>query len=173
MPSASLAGTRQRGSLWRVPPNTLGKGTGKGPTRCFFVECLYSRHSAKSEPLPSVNVTLNNVSIAITWRCDSDFSLPRATWHSAKVFVECPIKSTRQRSRCRCTVHRDFFGECHTWKSGCRVFSWLCRVLQALGKAVVSSSVRDTLVSVSTLKQGYPLLLYKSTVPTQLSVVTW
>jgi hypothetical protein len=27
--------------------------------------------------------------------------------------------------------------------------------------------------SVGTLKQGYPLLLYKSTVPTRLSVVTW
>jgi hypothetical protein len=28
-------------------------------------------------------------------------------------------------------------------------------------------------VTVSTLKQGYPLLLYKSTVPTRLSVVAW
>jgi hypothetical protein len=28
--SASQSGTRQRGSLCRVPPNTLGNGTGKG-----------------------------------------------------------------------------------------------------------------------------------------------
>jgi hypothetical protein len=30
LPSASPAGTRQRGSHYRVPPNTLGKGPGKG-----------------------------------------------------------------------------------------------------------------------------------------------
>jgi hypothetical protein len=29
-----------------------------------------------------------------------------------KVFVECAIKSTRQRSRCPCAVRRAFFAEC-------------------------------------------------------------
>jgi hypothetical protein len=57
-----------------------------------------------------------------------------------KVFVECLIKSTRQRSRCRCTVRRALFTKCHTRQSCCRVFIGLCRVLQALSKASDSGS---------------------------------
>jgi hypothetical protein len=33
----------------------LTKDLLKGPTGSFFVECQYCRHSAKSEPLPSVS----------------------------------------------------------------------------------------------------------------------
>jgi hypothetical protein len=57
-----------------------------------------------------------------------------------KVFAESPIKSTRQRIRWQCTVHRAFFAECHTRQSFCWVFFRLCRVLQTLGKEVVSGS---------------------------------
>jgi hypothetical protein len=73
--------------------------------------------------------TLGKGSVTVTWRCDSDFSLPSVKWHSAnslpsvkcKFFVECPTKSTRQRGRCRCTVRRAFFAECYTRQSLCRV----------------------------------------------------
>jgi hypothetical protein len=44
----------------------LAKELTKGATRSFFVECLYSRHSEKSEPLPSIAVALSNVSVAVT-----------------------------------------------------------------------------------------------------------
>jgi hypothetical protein len=36
-----------------------------------------------------------------------------------KDFVECPIKSTRQRTRCRCTVRRDLFAECFSGFAEC------------------------------------------------------
>jgi hypothetical protein len=48
----------------------------KAPTGCFFVECQYSGHSTKSEPLSSVTVALGKVSVAVTWRRDGDFALP-------------------------------------------------------------------------------------------------
>jgi hypothetical protein len=52
-----------------------------------------------------------------------------------------PTKSTRQRIRCRCAIHQVFFAEYHTRQSLRQVFSRLCRVLQILGKTVVSGSV--------------------------------
>jgi hypothetical protein len=98
---------------------TLGKGN-------FFAECRLG-HSAKT-PSPSP-------------RCrNACFSLPSALWHSANHFAKCPRKSTRQRLLCRCTVCRALFAECDTRQSLCRVFSRLCRVLQALGKAGDSGS---------------------------------
>jgi hypothetical protein len=103
LPRARLAGTRQRLRLCRVFPNTLDKGTSKWAHMVFFfAEGRSIRHSAK-EPLPSVTVALNKVSVTVTWRRDGDF-----------FFAECPTKSTRQRSRCRYAVHRDFYVECHT-----------------------------------------------------------
>jgi hypothetical protein len=72
--------------------------------------------------------TLGKGSVTVTWRRDGDFSLP-----STKFFTECPTKSIRQRGRCRCTVRRAFFAECYTRQR-------LCRLLQALGKAVDSGS---------------------------------
>jgi hypothetical protein len=74
--------------------------------------------------------------------------LPSAPRHSAKIFAECPKKSTRQRSLCRCTVCRAFFAECYTWQSLCRVFLRLRRVPEALGEEVDSGSAtrgRDTI----------------------------
>ena len=73
LPSASPTDTRQRESLYwslcRMPPNMLDKGPGKGAHGKL--------HSAKSEPLPSVTLwTLGTGSVAVTWRRDSDFSLP-------------------------------------------------------------------------------------------------
>jgi hypothetical protein len=55
-------------------------------------------------------------------------------------YCKCPRKSTRQRRLCRCTMCRALFVECDTQQSLCRVFLSLCRVLQALGKAVGSGS---------------------------------
>jgi hypothetical protein len=60
------------------------------------------------------------------------------------VLAECPRKSTRQRSLCRCTVCRAFFGECYTRQSLCRVFLRLRRVLPALGEAIDSGSAGGT-----------------------------
>jgi hypothetical protein len=40
--SASSTGTRQKESIWRVPPNTLGKDLVKEPTRSFFADYQYS-----------------------------------------------------------------------------------------------------------------------------------
>jgi hypothetical protein len=107
----------------------LAKDLLKGPTGSFFAECQYSGHLAKSEPLPSVNTV------------DARHRLRRylAPWQRLffveywltldKVFAECPIKSTRQRSRCRCIVRRAFFAECHTRQSLRQVFFRLWRVL--------------------------------------------
>jgi hypothetical protein len=63
LPRASLAGTWQRQSLYRVPPNTLGKGTGKW---------AHGRLLCRG-PVPK---TLDKVSVTVTWRRDNDFSLP-------------------------------------------------------------------------------------------------
>jgi hypothetical protein len=52
-----------------------------------------------------------------------------------KVFVECSIKNTRQRSRCRCTVRRALSAECHTRQRLCRVF-----FRQTLSKTLDSGS---------------------------------
>jgi hypothetical protein len=90
-------------------------------------------------------LTLGKAAVSVTRRRNSRFSLPSATWHSANIFAECPTKSTRQRSLCRCTVCRAFFAECHTRQSLCRVFLRLRRVLQALGEAIDSGSVPSTL----------------------------
>jgi hypothetical protein len=57
-----------------------------------------------------------------------------------KVFAECPTKSTRQRSRCRYTVHRDLFVKSHTRQRVCEVFSVLCRVTEALVKVAMSGT---------------------------------
>jgi hypothetical protein len=46
-------------------------------------------------------------------------------------------------------------------------FTMHWHIMQKTGKMFTDKIV------VGTLKQGYPLLLYKSTVPTRLSVVAW
>jgi hypothetical protein len=77
--------------------------------------------------------TLGKDTVSVTRRRNGCFSLPSALWHSAKRFAECPIKSTRHRRLCRCTVCRALFAECDTRQR-------LCRVLRELGKAVDSGS---------------------------------
>jgi hypothetical protein len=89
------------GSLSSAAWTTLGKDN-------FFAEC-HQEHSAKP-PSPSPR------------RRNGRYFLPSALWHSAKIFAECPRKSSRQRRLCRCTVHRAFFAECNTRQSICRVF---------------------------------------------------
>jgi hypothetical protein len=118
-------GTRQRRRLCRVLPE---------------------RHSAKISFLPSVTVDTRQSRRLRHRRRNGRFSLPSALWHSANIFAECPRKSNRQRSICRCTVCRAFFAECYTRQSLCRVFLKLRRVLPALGEEVDSCSARGRLL---------------------------
>jgi hypothetical protein len=88
---ALFAESLSSGHSVKAPPNTLGEGTDKGSTGCFFAECQYNRQSAKSEPLPSVTIALGKVLVALTCRRDGDFSLSRDTCHSS-------IPSDRQKA---------------------------------------------------------------------------
>jgi hypothetical protein len=120
--------TRQRGSLPSVKTIALGKEPRPEHRYRFFAECnacdtrqrgtlcrvLLGRHSAKT-PSPSP--------VAVT-----------------DTFLYRVLPGTRQRRLYRCIVCRAFFVECHTRQSLCRVFFRLCRVLRALGKALVSGS---------------------------------
>jgi hypothetical protein len=54
-----------------------------GPTGPVFAEGPDSRHSAKRPILPSAKKALGKGSVTVTWRRDSDFSLPSVKWHSA------------------------------------------------------------------------------------------
>jgi hypothetical protein len=149
-----VAGTWQRGRLCRVPHRTLGKEPTLWRALCrvsqlalgkdgLFAECCLEDTRQRYLLCRVSPGTLDKSVISVTRRRNGLFSLPSALWHSAKRFVECPIKSTRQRSLCRCSLCRVFFAECDTRQSLCRVFLRLRRVLQALGKAIDSGS--DTL----------------------------
>jgi hypothetical protein len=96
-----------------VSPNTLGEGPGKRAHRELFAKCLYSGHSAKSEPLPSVTPSPlpGVVTTAFLCRVPSDTrqNLCRASdkKYSAKkplpslpsVFQTLPsVSDTRQRT---------------------------------------------------------------------------
>jgi hypothetical protein len=88
----------------------------------LFAKC-HLEHSAKALfPLP--------VTVTAAFLCRAPVTL-------GEVFVECPIKSTQQRSHCRCTVHRALFAECR------RVFYSLRRVLQTLSKETDFDSEDD------------------------------
>jgi DNA-directed RNA polymerase subunit RPC12/RpoP len=136
----------KRGSLYWVPPNTLGNRTGKGAhgellcrisvqrtlgKEWAFVEChsVGTRHRLRRRQLAPWQ-----------WLFFAEYRVTLG-----KVFAECPIKNNRQRSRCRCTVHRALFVECHTRQSLRRVFFRLCRVFKSLGKETVSGSVHCVL----------------------------
>jgi hypothetical protein len=89
-------GPSQAGSLPNVPRSTRQKkALGKR-----WILCRVSRG------------TLGKAAVSDTRRRNGRFSLPSAVWHSAKIFAECPRKSSRQRRLCRCTVRRAFFAEC-------------------------------------------------------------
>jgi hypothetical protein len=109
---------RQRSHFAECRPAHSAKGLAKGPTGVSFAEHQTGRHSAKELPLPSVRpadtrqrlplyrvslITLGKVSVSITCHRHNDFSLPSARQ-----------KNTRQKNRCRCTVHQVFFTESHT-----------------------------------------------------------
>jgi hypothetical protein len=120
---------------------TLGK-------EARFAEC-HTKHSAKYltwGPLWRILCrvlspwTLGKYAVSVNRRRNGCFSLPSVLWHSANRFAECPRKSTRQRRLCRYTVCRALFAECDTQQTLWRVFLRLCRVLQALDKAVDSGS---------------------------------
>jgi hypothetical protein len=130
-----------------------------GPLLRILCRVLSGRHSAKVTPLPSVAWDTGQ-RLCLRQRNDC-FSLPSALWHSANHFAECPRKSTRQRRLCRYTVCRALFAECDTRQSFCRVFLRLCRVFQALSKAIGSGSVMDC-------KSFSASKAYPSTFPQQL-----
>jgi hypothetical protein len=66
----------------------LGTAAAMGPLELSFAECQASRHSTKFMS-PSL------VSVTVTFLCQT-------------------LDDTRQRDRCRYTVHRVLFVECHT-----------------------------------------------------------
>jgi hypothetical protein len=90
------------------------------------------------------------------------------TWQSLCRVLE---KRTRQRRLCRCTVRRALFAECDTRQSLCRVFSRLCRVLQALGKEAlgkeVDSGSENLCVAQFLVVDRYELVLIKKAKPQQ------
>jgi hypothetical protein len=104
---ASLAGTRQRG-YQRGPlvlplPRAGIEEPGKEEA---FVECHGDTRQSPSLSLGVVTTTFLYRELGGTWqsRC------------------RVPDKRTQQRSRYRCTVRWDFFVECHTRQTVCRVF---------------------------------------------------
>jgi hypothetical protein len=105
-----VAGTRQKGRLCRVPLGTLGKEPDMGTLPGgLFAECCQEDTRHRYLRYRVSPLTLGKAAVSVTRRRNGRFSLPSAPWHSAKIFVECPRKSTRQRSLCRCTVCRAFF----------------------------------------------------------------
>jgi hypothetical protein len=91
-------------------------------------------------PLCRVSLsTLGKISITVTCCHDGDFSLPSTRWHSTKA-----LPSVRQKVLSKEVIADIQFVESHTWQGLCWEFYGLCRVPEALGKAVVSSSVNKT-----------------------------
>jgi hypothetical protein len=88
----------QRSKLCWVPPSALEKGTDKGARWRSLCRVL-------------VRLTLGKEGVfAKYYLICSVKDLVKGPTES--FFAECSIKSTRQRSRCRCTVRRAFFAEC-------------------------------------------------------------
>jgi hypothetical protein len=125
----NVSDTRQIDTLCQVPYIALGKEPDMGTLPGgFFAEC--SRwHSAKKLPLPSVI---------------RDTRQRRRLRHPVAVttafLCRVPKKKYSAKKALRCTVCRAFLAECDTRQRLCRVFLKLCRVLRALGKALVSGS---------------------------------
>jgi hypothetical protein len=142
VPSSALDKGNDKGARWWSFLEChhlilLAKDLAKGPMESFFAE---RQHSAKSEPLPSVTVTVSKISVVVIRRCDGDFSLLRATWHLAKSLPSARQKSIRQKAVVDVHFIEIFFIECHTRQRLRRVFSKLYRVLQTRDKIVVSDS---------------------------------
>jgi hypothetical protein len=136
-----------------VPRSTLGKDTDKVVCGRSLRRVLVRRTLGKEgNYLPSVSTvdTRQRRTLCRVLLGGHSTPAPSPWWRLFfagyrltldKVFAECLIKSTRQRSRCRCTVHRAFFAECYIRQSLHRVFFRLCRMLQTLGKETISGSV--------------------------------
>jgi hypothetical protein len=123
LPRASPAGTRQRLSLYRVPPNTLGKGTSKEVHRELLcrgpVQKTLGKEGAFTECHRRTQQSFRHYHLTLWWQ------LFFAENHVAlgKVFADCSTKSIRQRNRCWCIVRWDFFAEYHTRQRLCQVFT--------------------------------------------------
>jgi hypothetical protein len=130
---SGLAGTRQR-----VSPNTLSKGilfaechlvhSAKAPSPlqasvtvtflclvpCDTRQSIRQVSDKKYSTKKSLPMYSSPISLCRVQSLRRVFSrLCRMFQTLGKVFAKCPIKSTRQRSRCRCTVRRSLFPE---WK---------------------------------------------------------
>jgi hypothetical protein len=103
LPSASAAGTRQRGSLCRVSRRTLGKAM--SPSRQRGSLCRVSRRTLGKAMSPSLGVVTTSFLYRVLDKKYStkqaigdvqlaETSLPRVT--SSKEFTECFLESTRQ-----------------------------------------------------------------------------
>jgi hypothetical protein len=150
-----VAGTRQRGTLCRVPHKALGKEPDMGTlSGGLFAECprgtwqrlnlcrvLLGRHSAKLTPLPSVILDTRQrsrlrhpVAVTTTFLCrvlpgTRQTSLPSARDKvlGKEGFADALVAEPSLPST---TLDKDF----------AEFFLWICRVLRALGKAPVSGS---------------------------------
>jgi hypothetical protein len=64
---------------------------------------------------------------------------------SRSFFVECSIKNTQQRSRCRCTARRALFVKCHTRQTFAECFSGFAEYfIYSTGKAAIFGSDPDS-----------------------------
>jgi hypothetical protein len=124
--------------LCRVPPSALGKLT-KGPAGSPFAECrpVYTRQTSLPSVLGDTRQRRRLRYKPSWWRLF--FTEYRVTL--GKDFTECPIKSTRLKSRCRCTVRRALFAEYHTRLT-------LCWVLQGpIPVALLFNALRNQIWS--------------------------
>jgi hypothetical protein len=92
----------------------------------------------KEGALPIVTVALGKVSVTVTvtWRHDGDFSLVRTKWHSAKYLSSARQKVLGKKAKADVQFIETVLATSPS------VFQ-LCRVIQALDKAVVPGSARD------------------------------
>jgi hypothetical protein len=146
-----VSGTRQKGRLCRVPLGTLGKESDMGTLPGgLFAECCQEDTRQRYLRCRVSPLTLGKAAVSVTRYRNGRFSLPSAPWHSANIVAECPRKSIRQRSLCRCTVCRTFFIECYTRQRLCRVLH-SAKALPSVFKASPSARLIPV-VLISTLQ---------------------
>jgi hypothetical protein len=140
LPNARQADTWQSSSLCRVP---ACDSRHRGNVGAHWSSLLSARLAGTWQRLLLWRVSVSTCrrlchrDLALSWQ----FFFVEYPVALNKDFAECPTKSTRQRSRCRCTFHWYFFAESHTRQRVCRVFSRLYRVSETLGKAACSDSI--------------------------------
>jgi hypothetical protein len=67
-----------------VPPNTLGKVTGKWTHKVLLYRGSVQKRLGKERAFAECHGGTRQSLLTVTWRRDGDFSLPRTKWHSAK-----------------------------------------------------------------------------------------